>query len=239
MTALQLFLLLAGPFVGGYAATWAASWPRRPRPLLGSSSCSRCGTRVPGWRQAPVVGYAVSAGARTCCGGRIPIVYPVGEIGGLLIGLGSALAPRADEGALLFGFGMCLLYAALVDLRRFAIPIPSLLALGALLVLDWSRAPGAAPEGLTGAAASAALLGLLSLLIRSPTGRRGLALGDILLASSICAWVGWRLAPFMIFGAAVLGLIMIAARPRGTYLPFGPALACSGFVTATFSTAGL
>ena len=87
-----------------------------------------------------------------------------------------------------------------------------------------------------------ALAGYLSLwgvyhAFRLITGKEGMGYGDFKLLGAIGAWVGWQALPVVILFSsvvgAVTGLALIAFRghERGQPIPFGPFLACAGWIT--------
>ncbi|HEY1752015.1 MAG TPA: prepilin peptidase [Caulobacteraceae bacterium] len=219
--ALRGFFALAGPFVGDYAATWAAAWPRRPRPMLGRSVCSRCGAPITAADKVPLLSWLVKRGRRGCCGGRIPLVYPIGEAAGLASGLAAAFAPDPLVGVWAFAVGLTLTYVGLVDLRRFSIPLAGLAALG----LEAAAAAAAEPTT-AGQLARLATGGALALLLEAlrrlvrPGGRSGvragLGAGDVLLAGLLGVLTNWRLAAPMLSIASLSPLaVQYFARKRG------------------------
>jgi leader peptidase (prepilin peptidase)/N-methyltransferase len=222
LLAIRAFLVLLGPFAGDYAATLASAWPRRPRPVLGRSHCSRCGAPIPAAAQIPLVSWALRRGRRACCGGRIPIVYPIGEAAGLASGIAAAAAAAPAVQLWIFALGLTLTYIALVDLRRFSIPIRGLAALAAelLLLLVFGTQMD---DGLTRLASGGALaLGLETLrrFVGRP-GRPGLGAGDVLLAGVVGALVGWRLAAPVVALAALAPLLLQGLRRKSGPTPFG------------------
>jgi leader peptidase (prepilin peptidase)/N-methyltransferase len=215
--ALRGFLALLGPFAGDYAATWAAAWPRRPRPLVGRSQCSRCGAPIAAADKVPLVSWLAKRGRRTCCGGRIPMVYPLGEAAGLASGLAAAFAPDPWVGVWAFAVGLTLTYIALVDLRRFSIPLAGLAALGVEAAAAVATQPTAG--GMLARLATGGALGLLLETLRRlvrPGGRSGLGGGDVLLAGLLGVLINWRLAAPMVSIAAFSPLaVQYFSRKRG------------------------
>ena len=219
--AARLFLALSGPFVGDYVATLAAAWPRAPRPILGRSACARCGAPIAPARAIPLMSFALQRGRRSCCGGRIPVVYPIGEAAGLVAGLAAAiLAPSPAAAAWGYGVGMALIFVALVDLRRYRIPTGGLVALG----LVAAAAVAASPEERLARLATGAVLALVFELLRRLVrrgGRAGLGEGDVMLAGILGVLVNWRLAAPMVFIAAAAPLLLQLARRKYGPTPLG------------------
>ena len=226
LIASRAFLLLLGPFAGDYAATLASAWPRAPRPVLGRSHCSRCGARIGPFAQAPLVSWGLQRGLRTCCGGRIPLVYPIGEAAGLASGVAAACASGVALQAWTFAVGLTLTYIGLVDLRRFCLPAWGLAALG--LEAAVAIAAEASMEAMLArlVAGGALALGLETLRRFGARGgkrraRPGLGGGDVVLAGLLGALVGWRLAAPMVSVAALAPLTIQWMKRRSGPVAFG------------------
>jgi prepilin signal peptidase PulO-like enzyme (type II secretory pathway) len=218
----RAFLVLIGPFAGDYAATFAVGWPRLPRPIVGRSECAICGAPIAARDAVPVISWLAKRGARSCCGGRIPIAYPLGEVAGLISGLAAVLAPTPLAAAWVFALGLTLTYIALVDLRRFSIPVPGLMMLGLLLIARVAidgQAGEIAPRLATAAVLALAFAALRRLASRG--GRAGLGGGDIVLAAVLGALVNWRLASVMVSLAAAIPLLVQYTRRQFGPTPFG------------------
>ena len=236
LIASRAFLVLFGPFAGDYAATLASAWPRSPRPLLGRSRCSRCGARIAPTSQMPLVSWALQSGGRACCGGRIRLMYPMGEAAGLASGVAAAFAAGPGVQAWIFAVGLTLTYIALVDLRRFSIPAWGLAALG----LEAAIAIVAGPPvevGLSRLATGGVLALALEALRRfgarggKGRGRPGLGGGDVMLAGLLGALVGWRFAAPVVSLAALAPLTAQWLTRRSGPVPFGVWLSiAAGFV---------
>lgn len=235
--AARVFLLLSGPFVGDYVATLATAWPRAPRPILGRSRCSRCGAPIAPARAIPLVSWALQRGRRACCGGRIPIGYPLGEAAGLLAGVAALVAPSLGAAVWLYAVGMTLAYVALVDLRRFSIPTWGLVALAAEALVAVIAEP-AMEEKLARLGAGAVLALVFELLRRLVRrgGRAGLGEGDVMLAGILGVLVNWRLAAPMVFAAALAPLAIQLARRKFGPTPLGLWLSISAAIFLAAAT---
>jgi leader peptidase (prepilin peptidase)/N-methyltransferase len=228
LLAARAFFLLVGPFAGDYVATFAAAWPRAPRPLLGRSRCARCGAPIAASRAIPLISWLALRGRRSCCGGRIPVVYPLGEAAGLVSGLAAALQPSLSLAAWSFGLGLALSYVALVDLRRFSIPWWGLgaLALGLGLAVAAEPTTGAQVARLATAGALAVAFEALRRFGGRGGRRLGLGAGDVLLAALLGGLVGWRLAAPMVSLGALAPLTLQFIQRRSGPTPFGFWLSC-------------
>jgi leader peptidase (prepilin peptidase)/N-methyltransferase len=220
--AAKAFLLLLGPFAGDYVATFAAAWPRRPRPLVGQSRCGRCGAPIAATSAVPLVSWLLKRGRRACCGGRIPVVYPIGEAAGLAGGIAAAAAAQPLVGAWIFAVALTLTYIALVDLRRFSIPAWGLVALAIEAALTVAVEP--TMEARLARLATGGVLALafetLRRLVRRG-GRPGLGFGDVMLAGLLGVLVNWRLAAPMVALAALAPLAVQTIRRQSGPVPFG------------------
>jgi prepilin signal peptidase PulO-like enzyme (type II secretory pathway) len=222
LVAERAFFLLVGPFAGDYVATFAAAWPRLPTPLLGRSSCARCGAPIAASRAIPLLSWLTQRGRRACCGGRIPVVYPLGEAAGLVSGLAAMLQPSLPLAAWSFAAGLALGYVALVDLRRFSIPWSGLAGLALALCLAIAAEPTTGAK-LARLATCCALALAFEVLRRfaGRGGRLGLGAGDVMLAALLGGLVGWRLAAPMVSLAALAPLAIQVTRRRFGPTPLG------------------
>jgi len=222
LLAAKAFLLLLGPFAGDYVATFAVAWPRRPRPLVGRSHCDRCGAPIAAASAVPLVSWLLKRGRRSCCGGRIPVVYPIGEAAGLAGGIAAAAVATPLVGAWVFAVSLTLTYVALVDLRRFSIPAWGLSALAveaALAVAAEPTTEARLARLATGAALALAFETLRRLVRRG--GRLGLGAGDVMLAGLLGILVSWRLAAPMVAVAALAPLGIQTILRKSGPVPFG------------------
>ena len=145
-------------------------------------------------------------------------------------GAGGA-APLWAECAL----GWTLLALAWIDAEHFLLPdvltLPLLLA--GLAWCGWSD-PSALGDHALGAALGYAGLRAVALAYRALRGREGMGAGDAKLLGACGAWLGVAALPWLLLGAALMGLAAAATmRLRGravgrlTALPFGPFLAAA------------
>ena len=203
----------------------------RPR-----SACPACGRRIPAHEIIPVVSYVMLRGRCSACRWRIPIRYPIVEIGGALVAVAAAVhfgVGVAVAGACLLGWGLLALSAIDIETRLLpdSITIPLLWSGLAFNLLDTFARLG---DGVIGAMAGYATLWSVYHGFRLLTGRLGMGYGDFKLLALLGAWLGWQALPTILIIASLAGVIAgitLIARgqaSRDTALPFGPYLAAAG-----------
>ena len=73
-------------------------------------------------------------------------------------------------------------------------------------------------------------------LFKLATGKEGMGYGDFKLLAALGAFLGWQMLPLIVLLSSVVGavfgiaLIVLARRGREVPMPFGPYLACAGFI---------
>ena len=205
----------------------------RPR-----SACPACGHRLSALENIPVVSYVMLRGRCSSCRWRIPMRYPIVEIGAALVAAAAAVrfGPGVEAAAAcVLGWG--LLAASAIDIETRLLPdsitVP-LLWLGLAFNLTGGFAP--LHEGVIGAMAGYFLLWVVYHGFRLLTGREGMGHGDFKLLAALGAWLGWPALPAVVvlasLAGATAGLALVACgrASRGTPLPFGPYLAAAGLL---------
>lgn len=208
-----LIILLGGIIglvIGSFAATVVIRMPQDRSALAGRSACDGCGRTLKAWELLPLASYLAARGKCRTCGAAIDPIHPQIEIAAALIGaLSAALLPPLP--ALITAiFGWTLLVLAALDLRHFWLPDRIVLPLGiaGLAVNTAGIGPGIVPAAI-GAAAGFGILWAVGAAYQAIRKRRGLGGGDLKLLGAIGAWVGWAPLPFVLLGAALLGIVLI------------------------------
>lgn len=242
---------LLGVIFGSFIATIVIRWPQGRSVAQGRSACDQCGRELGPARLVPILSYVVQRGRAACCGGRIDPVHPLTELLAAAIGASSVAVasdlPQAIVGALL---GWLLLTLAMLDARHFWLPdrLTGTLAAAGLVVGLAGFAPGLT-DRLAGGVAGFLLLEAARFGYRRLRGREGMGGGDPKLFGAIGLWLGWRVLPVVLLGAAMAGLaaallLLLSGRRLSatSRLPFGPFLALAGWgvwvATATGTIAG-
>lgn len=214
---LPLIGAVAGAIIGSYLATLAIRWPQGESASAGRSRCDACGVPVGAASLIPVISWLVQRGRCRACGASIDPLHPTMEVAAAAIGVIALLvAPPAQAMAGMF-FGWALLLLIALDSRHFWLPDRVTLP---LVVAGWVTAAlglGGAPlDSLIGSVAGFVSLWLVGAAYRLARGRTGLGGGDPKLLAAIGAWCGWTPLPFVLLGAALMGLaIVLLRRARG------------------------
>jgi len=208
------------------------------------SFCDYCGRQLRWYENIPVISWLIQNGKTRCCQKKLPISYPLLELGtGILLLIFNSKFQIFDQ-FLIFNFknvigwgaGMViitmLVFAAVFDAKYMILPDFStyILVFCALFVGQRILSVGQ-PQGLPlrvlSAAGGAAFLGILYLLTKG----KGMGLGDVKLAIFMGLFLGWPkivVAFYVAFIAgAVVGIILMAMgkiKKGKTMIPFGPFL---------------
>ncbi|QNB08166.1 prepilin peptidase [Herbaspirillum frisingense] len=202
------------------------------------SHCPACKRPVRPAENIPVLSYLFLRGRCAGCQARIPLRYPLIELGSALLAAGAAwhFGPTLQlAAALLLLWTLTALF--FIDLDHQILPdcltLP-LLWLGLLLNSFATFVP--LRDAVWGAVAGYAALWSIFWIFRLFTGKDGMGYGDFKLLSALGAWLGWApLLPIVVLastGAAVVGLWQMRLRDTGCErtIAFGPYLAVAGAV---------
>ncbi|EOA03733.1 type IV pilus prepilin peptidase PilD [Herbaspirillum frisingense GSF30] len=202
------------------------------------SHCPACKRPVRPAENIPVLSYLFLRGRCAGCQARIPLRYPLIELGSALLAAGAAWhfgLTLQLAGALLLLWALTALF--FIDLDHQILPdcltLP-LLWLGLLFNSFAAFVP--LREAVWGAVAGYAALWSIFWIFRLFTGKDGMGYGDFKLLAALGAWLGWApLLPVIVLastGAAVVGLWQMRLRDVGREqtIAFGPYLAVAGAV---------
>ena len=230
-----LFLILAAPFIGSFLGVVVARLPAGGSVVFGRSACPQCGHRLAARDLVPILSWAVQRRRCRYCDAPIELMYPVMEIGALLVAVS---AVPLFSGWLLWvscGLGWTLLTLAAIDYRCLILPdeltLPLIPAgLGVAYLLNPDSIIGHA----VGAGVGFAAFTVIAWLYRRIRGRDGLGMGDAKLLAASGAWVSTLGLPSVVFLGATTGLLTVIAGmlvgrrfssndkvPFGSYLCLG------------------
>ena len=202
------------------------------------SRCPNCGHHISALENIPVLSYVLLGGKCSECKTDIAARYPVIEA---LTGLMSGLV------AFYFGFDWICFAALIFTWSLIALTFidvdHQLLPDSITLPLVWLGIFVNLFGTFTDLQSSVigAIVGYLSLwsvyqAFKLLTGKEGMGFGDFKLLAAIGAWLGWQLIPMTIIFSSLVGavvgisLLVLKKHQRDIPIPFGPYLACAGWI---------
>jgi leader peptidase (prepilin peptidase) / N-methyltransferase len=230
-----LFFFVLGLIFGSFGTV--VSW-RVPRGewIGGRSKCPNCGHRIKAVENIPVVSYLVLRGKCSSCGTKISIRYPLIELtSGLLFAAAAIRFGPSLQSFVYAFFFWTLLVLTVIDLdhkllpNKITYPLFVVGWIGLVAVALVENEPERLLDALLGTAIFAGFLFIVAFI--SP---RGMGMGDVKLALSLGAFLGYLDAPGLVLLAmflsfllgGVIGLIVARATGGGRKMqvPFGPFL---------------
>jgi leader peptidase (prepilin peptidase)/N-methyltransferase len=234
MAAAASFAFLGGMIAGSFVSVVAHRVPRGLSIVGPRSQCPHCSAQIAAYDNVPVLSWLMLRGRCRSCGERIPVRYPLVELGLGCAFVATVLVYWDDPAELALGliFLTTLAAVTLTDLERHLIP-NRILAVSA--VAGVALAAVALPDSLSERAIAAASAGGL-LLLAALAYPRGMGMGDVKLAAVMGLYLGRAVAPALVVAFAVGAIVGVGmmlrdgagARKRG--VPFGPFLALGGVV---------
>ncbi|WP_017667261.1 prepilin peptidase [Sandarakinorhabdus sp. AAP62] len=221
-----------GLLLGSFIAVLTSRWPHGET-LLGRSRCDGCGQRLGAAELVPLLSHLLQRGRCRHCGVAIAARHWQIELAAAVIGAGLLWRFPGVNGLALALAGWWLLTLLILDAEHQWLPDALTLPLIPFALL-LPEAPWGLPldQRLWGAGLGFAGLWLVGLGYRRLRGRDGLGGGDPKLLAGLGALLGGWSLPFLITGAAALGLALAGwdqfrGRPVNatTRLPFGALLA--------------
>ena len=220
-----------GLLIGSFMALVTARWPLGET-IMGRSRCDGCGVALGPFELVPLLSFAALRGRCRHCGQAIAARHWQIELAAAAVG--AALLWRYPGAWWLALAGWWLLALIILDVEHYWLPDALTLPFIAYVLL----LPGMAiDQRLWGAGLGFAGLWLVGAGYKQLRGRDGLGGGDPKLLAGLGALLGPWALPFLITGAAGLGLALAgwdALRGRtvdaATRVPFGALLAGAALV---------
>lgn len=202
-----------------------------------NSFCTKCSHKITWWQNIPVLSYLILQGKCYNCKDNISPAYPLIEL------LTSALTLIA---AMVFGFSAQFLLVAIttwffipmffIDLKLMILPDELTLSLMWIgLIASCFKVFVNPSEAIIGAALGYSSLWLMVKIFYILTGKHGMGNGDFKLFAAFGALMGYKVLPFIIFGASLIGIIFAVVqyvynkKDLSAPMPFGPSLIICGY----------
>ena len=228
----EMFLILAGPFVGSFIGLSAIRMGQHKSVLFGRSRCQTCLHTLGFFDLIPVISFVVFGGRCRHCRNKIAVIYSALEISALLIAVVGIALAQPEYRLVTVLLGWCLLALSVFDLRAYILPdlltIP-LIATGVIFSLAFNSSNTIGH--LIGAAVGYLSLAVIAIVYRMVRRRDGLGLGDAKLFCAAGSWLSWEALPIvLLLGSSSALIFAVLTRWRSVNLaaeriPFGPFLA--------------
>ncbi len=234
-------LFAFGAIIASFIGVLVARLNTGQSSLSGRSHCDACNETLRPASLIPVLSYFVSRGRAQCCGTRISFIAPLSEMsfGGLFvlaylkIGLVSVLPLTLLSLSIMLAL-------VLYDLAHQILP-PWFLVVFVLTAAVTGFIASPSPAAFWGTIPTALLIAASLALIHLLSRGRAMGLADAPFAFGCALLTGSAALTGFVFSfwtGAVIGIIILARRPRGSRMgvevPFAPFLA-AGFLLAYFT----
>lgn len=213
--------------------------PEKFNLVVPRSACPKCGHKISGLENIPIISYLFLKGKCKECNAPISARYPFVE---LLTGICFALTANH------FGFGWPLLAALVITAYFVAMSfididhqiLPDTMTLPLVwfaLICSFQSLFVPLQDAVIGAVVGYLILWSIYWLFKLITGKEGMGYGDFKLLAVIGALVGWQQVGLVVILSAgvgaIIGGLLLAIQKKGkeTKIPFGPYLAVAGWIT--------
>lgn len=235
-----LLVFLLGTMIGSFLNVVILRTPRDESVSFPASHCMSCNTPLRAWHNVPILSWLFLRGKCAFCGVKISAQYPMIEaLSGLLFVLTAlklGITVQAFGIAMVFAF---LLALSVIDFRYKM--VPDSLNLSALTFAVLSVATmGEFVTHFTNALLLAGGFSLLRFYLSYAIKKEAMGEADIMIAATMGAVLGIKLALVAVFFSAVLALpALLLTRTEdeeSQQLPFIPFLAMATWIVLMFDT---
>ncbi|MEE4600581.1 MAG: prepilin peptidase [Desulfobacteraceae bacterium] len=241
---IEVSIFIFGLCIGSFLNVCIYRLPASKSIVHPRSMCSNCGTLIAAYDNIPVLSYLWLKGRCRHCQIKISIRYPIVELLGGLLALGTFLKFGLTLEALIYYlFCAALLIVTFIDIDHRIIPnVITLPGIPICFAASFALPTITCKEALLGILIGGGSLFLVAWIYSLITKKEGMGGGDIKLLAMMGAIVGWQGVLFTIFVASLVGTLaglaaMLQSR-KGMKLavPFGPFLSIGSITYAFFGT---
>ena len=229
--------------VGSFVNVCIYRLPKSKQVLLGRSYCPKCKKKIKWFDNIPVLSYFLLNGKCRSCKKKISPQYFIIE---LLIGIGFLLIflnyQNYFASVLLSILLAMYVMIFFIDLKHFIIPDPlnfgvMILALVKNFLPDLNLSfTQINTQSIIGGFIGYLSIWIIIYLYKTLKKTEGMGLGDAKLMAGIGLLFGWQSVPFVLFFAAILGLLVVvpsllkSKRNLKSKIPFGPYIITAGII---------
>ena len=241
---IEMFIFLMGLCIGSFLNVCIYRLPESKSIVHPRSMCPNCDTRIPFYDNIPLFSYLWLKGQCRRCKVKISMRYPMVELLGGLVALGTYLRfGLTIETLIYYVFIAALLVVTFIDLDHRIIPdVITLPGIPICFAASFALPAITYKDALLGILVGGGSLFLVAWVYTILTKKEGMGGGDIKLLAMMGAIVGWKGVLFTIFVASLVGTlagfaVMLQSR-KGMKLavPFGPFLSIGSITYIFFGT---
>ncbi len=241
---IEMFIFLMGLCIGSFLNVCIYRLPESKSIVHPRSMCPNCDTRIPFYDNIPLFSYLWLKGKCRRCKVKISMRYPMVELLGGLVALGTYLRfGLTIETLIYYVFIAALLVVTFIDLDHRIIPDAiTLPGIPICFAASFALPAITYKDALLGILIGGGSLFLVAWVYTILTKKEGMGGGDIKLLAMMGAIVGWQGVLFTIFVASLVGTlagfaVMLQSR-KGMKLavPFGPFLSIGSITYIFFGT---
>ncbi len=241
---IEIFIFLMGLCIGSFLNVCIYRLPESKSIVHPRSMCPNCDTPIPFYDNIPLFSYLWLKGQCRRCKVKISMRYPMVELLGGLVALGTYLRfGLTIETLIYYVFIAALLVVTFIDLDHRIIPdVITLPGIPICFAASFALPDITYKDALLGILVGGGSLFLVAWVYTILTKKEGMGGGDIKLLAMMGAIVGWQGVLFTIFVASLVGTlagfaVMLQSR-KGMKLavPFGPFLSIGSITYIFFGT---
>ncbi len=228
---ITIFIFIFGILIGSFLNVVIYRIPKGESIVFPASKCQSCQTPLKWYHNIPIFSWLFLRGKCGFCSEKISVQYPLIELttGLLAVSLFYKLGLVWYMPVVFVVFTL-LLALVMIDFKYMAVPDNlNLLALALAIVNPW------AIDALQNALMAAGGLALLRYYLSFFLNKEAMGEGDIIVAGTMGALLGFPLFFYALFIAAILAMVpSLLAKDRA--VPFVPFLAMGTFIVYIFDT---